>query len=185
MGTVYKADHRLLDRPVVLKVIRPELVTSANVVERFQREARLAARLTHPNVVTVYEAESLQSSPMLVMEFVEGVTFAELVRQRGLLPVAESCELIRQAAAGLEYIHRCGLVHRDIKPQNLIVSVTGHVKILDLGLAILKRGADSAIGPLTAARQFIGSVDYAAPEQWESSRDVDVRADIYSLGCTF
>ncbi len=185
MGTVYKAVHRLLDRPVVLKIIRPELVASPNVAQRFQREARLAARLSHPNVVAVYEAEAFGPSQMLVMEFIEGVTFAELVGERGLLPAAESCELIRQAAAGLEYIHSQGLVHRDIKPHNLIVSYTGQVKILDLGLATLKGGKEKTAVDLTDARQFLGSVDYAAPEQWESSRDVDIRADIYSLGCTF
>jgi urea transport system substrate-binding protein len=184
MGTVYKAEHRLLERPVVLKVIRPELVANTNVVQRFQREARLAARLAHPNVVAVYEAEEFGSTQMLVMEFIEGVNLAELVKERGLLPVAESCELIRQTAVGLEYVHSQGLVHRDIKPHNLIVSRTGQVKILDLGMATLKGGPKTTGGELTADRQFVGTVDYAAPEQWESSRDVDIRADIYSLGCT-
>lgn len=184
MGTVYKAEQTLLERPVVLKVIRPELVAQPNVVQRFQREARLAARLTHPNVVTVYEAEEFGSTQMLVMEFIEGVSLAQMVADRGLLPVAEACELIRQAAVGLEYIHSQGLVHRDIKPHNLLVSSTGQVKILDLGLATLKGGQKSTEGELTADRQFLGTVDYAAPEQWESSRDVDIRADIYSLGCT-
>ncbi len=185
MGTVYKAIHRLLDRPVVLKVIRPELVASEDAVLRFQREARLAARLSHPNVVAIYEAESFGPSQMLIMEFVEGVTFADLVKERGLLPAAESCELIRQAAIGLEYVHSQGLVHRDVKPQNLIVSYAGEVKILDLGLATLRGGEEKNGVEITAVRQFLGSVDYAAPEQWESSRDVDIRADIYSLGCTF
>jgi urea transport system substrate-binding protein len=185
MGTVYKAEHRLLERPVVLKVIRPDLVASTQVVQRFQREARLAARLSHPNVVTVYEAEEFGSTQMLVMEFIAGVNLAELVSERGLLPVAESCDLIRQAAVGLEYIHSQGLVHRDIKPHNLLVSRTGQVKILDLGLATLKGGPKADGGELTSHRQFLGTVDYAAPEQWESSRDVDIRADIYSLGCTF
>lgn len=180
MGTVYKGEHKLLERPVVLKVIRPELVANANVVQRFQREARLAARLAHPNVVAVYEAEEFGSTQMLVMEFIEGVNLAELVSERGLLPVAEACELIRQAAVGLEYVREQGLVHRDIKPQNLIVSRVGQVKILDLGMATLKGGGDD----LTADKQFLGTVDFAAPEQWESSRDVDIRADLYSLGCT-
>ncbi len=184
MGTVYKAEHRLLERPVVLKVIRPELVAQSNVVQRFQREARLAARLTHPNVVTVYEAEEFGSTQMLVMEFIEGVSLAQMVADRGLLPIAEACELIRAAAVGLEYIHTQGLVHRDIKPHNLLVSSAGQVKILDLGLATLKGGEKSTGGDLTAEGQFLGTVDYAAPEQWESSRDVDIRADIYSLGCT-
>src|SRR5262249_50717189 len=106
------------------------------------------------------------------------------VAERGLLPVAEACELIRQAAVGLEYIHGQGLVHRDIKPHNLLVSRAGHLKILDLGLATLKGGQKKTAGELTADRQFLGPVDYAAPEQWESSRDVDIRAAIYSLGCT-
>jgi urea transport system substrate-binding protein len=154
-------------------------------VQRFQREAKLAARLAHPNVVTVYEAEEFGPTQLLVMEFIEGVNLAELVAERGLLPVAEACELIRQAAVGLEYVHAQGLVHRDIKPHNLLVSRSGQVKILDLGLATLKGGQKAAPGELTADRQFLGTVDYAAPEQWESSREVDIRADIYSLGCTF
>jgi urea transport system substrate-binding protein len=184
MGTVYKAEHRLLERPVVLKVIRPDLVSSSHAVQRFQREARLAARLSHPNVVTVYEAEDLGSTQLLVMEFIEGANLAELVVERGLLPVAEACELIRQAAVGLEYVHTQGLVHRDVKPHNLLVSRTGQVKIVDLGLATLKSGRTPTDGKLTAERQFLGTADFAAPEQWESSRDVDIRADIYSLGCT-
>ena len=182
MGTVYKAEHRLLDRPVVLKVIRPDLLDKPDVVQRFEREAKLAARLSHPNIVAVYEAERLDRTQLLVMEFVEGVNLSELVSQRGLLPVAESCELIRQAAVGLQHVHEQHLVHRDIKPANLLVSPAGVVKILDLGLATLKTGATD--GELTTDRQFLGTVDYAAPEQWESSHDVDIRADIYSLGCT-
>lgn len=182
MGTVYKAEHRLLDRPVVLKVIRPELLDNPGIVQRFEREAKLAARLSHPNIVAVYEAERLERTQLLVMEFVEGVNLSELVSQRGLLPVAESCELIRQAAIGLQHVHDQHLVHRDIKPANLLVSPAGVVKVLDLGLATLKTGASG--GELTTDRQFLGTVDYAAPEQWESSRDVDIRADIYSLGCT-
>ncbi len=182
MGTVYKAEHRLLDRPVVLKVIRPELLDNAGVVQRFEREAKLAARLSHPNIVAVYEAERLERTQLLVMEFVEGVNLSELVTQRGLLPVAESCELIRQAAVGLQHVHEQQLVHRDIKPANLLVSPGGVVKILDLGLATLKAGGTAS--ELTTEKQFVGTVDYAAPEQWESSRDVDIRADIYSLGCT-
>jgi urea transport system substrate-binding protein len=185
MGTVYRAEHRLLERPVVLKVIRPELVSSDHVVQRFRREARLAARLAHPNIVTVYEAEELGPTQLLVMEFVEGASLAELVSERGLLPIAEACELIRQAAVGLEYVHSQGMVHRDIKPHNLLVSRAGQVKILDLGLAALKSGKKPAGGELTDEHHFLGTPDFAAPEQWESTRDVDIRADIYSLGCTF
>lgn len=185
MGTVYKAEHRLLDRPVVLKVIRPEHLTNPQVVQRFQQEPRLTARLIHPNVVGVYEAEEFGNSQLLVMEFIDGVNLAELVSERGLLPVAEACELIRQAAIGLEYVREQGLVHRDIKPQNLLVSRHGHVKILDLGMATLKGDIAVPVADMTRERQFVGTVDYASPEQWESSRNLDIRADIYSLGCTF
>lgn len=122
MGTVYKAEHRLLDRSIVIKVIRPELLNHPQALQRFEREAKLAAKLIHPNIVTVYEAERLDKTQLLVMEFVEGVNLAELVSQRGLLPVAESCEIIRQVAIGLQHIHEQELVHRDIKPANLLVS---------------------------------------------------------------
>jgi len=184
MGTVYHAQHRLLDRSVVLKVIRPELLNNPAVVERFRREAKLSARLMHPNIVSVYEAEAIGKTQFLVMEFIEGLSLSTLIAQRGLLPVAESCELIRQAAIGLQYVHEQGLVHRDIKPANLLVSRDGVVKILDLGLAMLKTGKNTG-SDLTADRQFLGTVDFASPEQWESSHDVDIRSDIYSLGCTF
>jgi urea transport system substrate-binding protein len=184
MGAVYKAEHRLLERPVVLKVIRPDLVATPALVQRFQREARLAARMSHPNVVAVYEAEAFEATQMLVMEYVEGVTLAHLTAERGLLPIAEACELVRQTAIGLDYIHERGMVHRDIKPANLMVSNAGQVKVLDLGLATLKDGPKAEGNDLTAEGQFLGTVDYAAPEQWESSRDVDIRADVYSLGCT-
>lgn len=184
MGAVYKAEHRLLERPVVLKVIRPDLVATSSLVQRFQREARLAARMSHPNVVAVYEAEAFGPTQMLVMEYVEGVTLLHLIAERGLLPIAEACELIRQTAIGLDYIHEQGMVHRDIKPANLMVSNAGHVKILDLGLATLKDGTRPEGNDLTAEGQFLGTVDYAAPEQWENSHGVDIRADVYSLGCT-
>src|SRR5262245_10007281 len=110
------------------------------------------------------------------MEFVDGVNLAQLVAHRGLLPVAEACELVRLTALGLDYIHTQCLVHRDIKPHNLLVSSAGQVKILDLGLATLKGGPLRADGELTSGRHFLGTVDFAAPEQWECSRDVDIRA---------
>ncbi len=182
MGTVYKAEHRLLDRPVVVKVINPELVHDEGLVLRFQREARLAARLSHPNVVAVYEAEQVGPTYLLVMEYIGGETLSELVRKRGPLPVAAACELARQAAAGLQHIHEQGLVHRDIKPANLILTDGGQVKVLDLGLALLKAGAPQR--DLTMPQQSMGSSDYMAPEQWQDSHEVDIRADIYSLGCT-
>ena len=145
MGTVYKAKHRLLDRGFEDHSTRAGRQRSGRR-SGFSARPGMAACLTHPNVVTVYEAEEFGSTQMLVMEFIEGITLAELVAERGLLPVAETCELIRQAALGLEYVHEQGLVHRDIKPHNLIVLVTGQVKILDLGLATLKPGREAAVG---------------------------------------
>jgi urea transport system substrate-binding protein len=183
MGTVFKAEHRLLERPVVIKVVHPELIHDAELLERFRREARLAAKLAHPNVVTVYEAEQIGPMHLLVMEFIGGEDLAELVRKRGPLPVAVACELARQAAVGLQHIHEQGLVHRDIKPGNLILTDSGQLKVLDLGLAFLKTGAPKDRS-LTLPQQSMGTVDYMAPEQWEDSHGVDIRADIYSLGCT-
>jgi urea transport system substrate-binding protein len=183
MGTVFKAEHRLLERPVVIKVLHPELIRDRELLERFRREARLAAKLAHPNVVTVYEAEQIGPVHLLVMEFVDGQDLAELLRRRGSLPVAVACELARQAALGLQHIHEQGLVHRDVKPANLMLTESGQVKLLDLGLAFLKAGA-SQERDLTLPQQSMGTVNYMAPEQWEDSHGVDIRADIYSLGCT-
>jgi urea transport system substrate-binding protein len=183
MGTVYKAEQRLLGRPVALKVIRQDLLHNPEQLQRFQREAKLAALLAHPNIVTVHDAEQLGQTQALVMEFVEGVDLARLVEQRGPLPVGEACECARQTALGLQHLHERGLVHRDIKPSNLLLTPGGQVKILDLGVAML-RGTEPRKEALTQQGQIIGSLDYTAPEQWEDSRAVDIRADIYSLGCT-
>src|SRR5262245_49575248 len=183
MGTVFKAVQRLLERAVVVKVIHPDLVRDPELLQRFQREAQLAAKLAHPNVVTVYEAEQLGPTHLLVMEFIDGEDLAELMRKRGPLPVAVACELARQAAVGLQHLHEQGLVHRDIKPANLMLTTGGRLKVLDLGLAFLKASAAQK-RDLTMPRQSMGTIDYMAPEQWQDSHEVDIRADIYSLGCT-
>jgi urea transport system substrate-binding protein len=183
MGAVYKAEHRLLERTVVLKVIRQDILSKPEQVQRFLREARVAAALTHPNIVTLYEAEQVGESYFLVMEYLEGADLSHLVGKRGPLPVAEACEWVRQASLGLQYIHERGLVHRDIKPANLFLVGGRRVKILDLGLAVLRTEQATGSG-LTEKGQILGTIDYMAPEQWEDSRAVDIRADIYSLGCT-
>jgi urea transport system substrate-binding protein len=183
MGAVYKAEHRLLERIVVLKVIRQDVLSRPEQVQRFLREAKLAASLSHPNIVTLHEAEQVGQTYFLVMEYLAGTDLFRLVQKRGPLPVAEACEWARQAAAGLQYIHERGLVHRDIKPSNLFLVGEQRVKILDLGLAVLRAGERSTSG-LTEKGQILGTLDYMAPEQWEDSRAVDIRADIYSLGCT-
>jgi urea transport system substrate-binding protein len=183
MGAVYKAEHRLLERTVVLKVIRQDILSKPEQVQRFLREAKLAAALTHPNIVTLYEAEQVGQTYFLVMEYLEGTDLFHLIQERGPLPVPEACEWARQASLGLQYIHERGLVHRDIKPPNLFLVRQRRVKILDLGLAVLRTDQASGSG-LTEKGQILGTIDYMAPEQWEDSRAVDIRADIYSLGCT-
>jgi sugar lactone lactonase YvrE len=195
MGTVYKAEHRLMERPVALKLIRRELTSRPAAVERFRREVKAAAKLVHPNIVHAYDAEQAGDIHFLVMEFVEGTTLARVVEERGPLSAAEACDGVRQAALGLQHAFEHGMVHRDVKPQNLMRTPTGQIKILDFGLARLAREAaqpqedappeagDDAAG-VTQAGMVLGTADYIAPEQAADPHAADVRADIYSLGCT-
>ncbi|MCR9202104.1 MAG: serine/threonine protein kinase, partial [Planctomycetaceae bacterium] len=191
MGRVYRARHRMMDRAVALKVINREWVRQPEVIDRFRREVKTAASLDHRNIVTAHDAEHAGDTHFLVMEFVEGVDLAETVRQRGPLPVSEACEYIRQAAVGLEYAHTRGMVHRDIKPHNLIVTQDNVVKILDFGLASLTpQGTPEAPiradadGNLTIAGAIMGTPDFISPEQAQDAHQVDGRSDIYSLGMT-
>ncbi len=184
MGTVYRAEHRVMDRPVALKVIRADLLSNRALVERFRREVKSAARLaSHPNIVAAYDAEQAGETHMLVMEFIEGTDLARLVDRRGPLPVGEACEYVRQAALGLQHAFEDGMVHRDIKPQNLMRTTRGQVKILDFGLARFASEVGSHAG-VTAEGIVLGSADYIAPEQIDDPHAADIRADIYSLGCT-
>jgi hypothetical protein len=183
MGVVYKARQLSLQRHVAIKVVPENLADESVFGPRFHREQLLAARLTHPNLVSAFDAGRVRGLQYLVMEFVEGVSLDRLMDQRNPLPVAEACALVRQAALGLQYIHEHGLVHRDIKPSNLMLTHAGQVKVLDLGLArILNESAP--VGQITSHGQFLGTLDYMAPEQCLNSHDVDIRADVYSLGCT-
>jgi formylglycine-generating enzyme required for sulfatase activity/serine/threonine protein kinase len=184
MGAVYRAEHRLMVRPVALKVIRGDLLGNAAMVERFRREVKAAARLaSHPNIVAAYDAEQTGETHMLVMEFIEGTDLARVVDRRGPLPVGEACEYARQAALGLQHAFEDGMVHRDIKPQNLMRTNRGQIKILDFGLARFASEVATHAG-LTAEGMVLGSADYIAPEQIDDPHTADIRADIYSLGCT-
>ncbi|OAI50287.1 hypothetical protein AYO44_05735 [Planctomycetaceae bacterium SCGC AG-212-F19] len=219
-GQVYKARHQVMDRVVALKVIRKDLLTDDEVIQRFQREVQLVSKLEHPNVVRAFDAGPVGATFCLVMEYVDGIDLGRLVRQQGPLPLAQAVHFIRQAALGLQHIHERGLVHRDIKPPNLIVTSSnakaaagkvipvavlvsgredtgalactptypwGIVKILDLGLARLPRQVPGVrTNLLTPTRaMMMGTPDYLAPEQACNFHGADIRADIYSLGCTF
>jgi len=184
MGAVYKAEHRLMERVVALKVMNRAVVGSAATVERFRREFRASALLSHPNIVPGYDAEQAGDVHFLVMEYVEGTDLARWVAERGPLPVTEACDYIRQAARGLQHAHEHGMIHRDIKPHNLMRTLDGTIKILDFGLARLVAEASSGQGGVTGQGTLLGTVDYLAPEQADDARQADIRSDIYSLGCT-
>jgi serine/threonine protein kinase len=187
MGVVYLARNTLMSRLEVLKVTGGHLVNRRDVVDRFVTEIRNAARLHHPNVVTAYSAIRLGESLVLAMEYVEGLDLSRLVKARGPLPVANACNYIHQAALGLQHAHEHGMVHRDIKPGNLMLTRQGNralIKVLDFGLAKIK-GERPTDGTLTNEGQMLGTPHYVAPEQIRDAQSADIRADIYSLGCTF
>jgi serine/threonine protein kinase len=223
MGTVYKARHVKLKRLAAIKLLPPERMEDTGAVARFEREMEAVGRLNHPNIVQAYDAREIGGTHFLAMEFVDGLNLHDVLQRTGPLSVADACEVIRQAAVGLQYAHEHGLVHRDMKPSNLMLTfgecspvspkpdlagrgvthpgarrpdgATPHpagfgeprlhstVKILDLGLALLC-GERHAGREMTAADQAMGTADYMAPEQIEDAHHVDIRADIYGLGCT-
>ncbi len=194
MGRVYRARHARLGREVALKVIRPNLLANPIIRGRYEREARAAAKLVHPNIVQLIDADEFAGRSYLAMEFVDGVDLARLVANYGVLSVPEACEYIRQASLGLQHAHEHGFVHRDIKPSNIVVSGErhiprahgpAHVKVLDMGL--IRGGFEEMEGgtDLTRDGTVVGTPDYMAPEQARNSSTVDHRADLYALGCTF
>ncbi len=186
MGEVFKARHITMDRTVAIKLIRKERLEDNEAVKRFHREIRAAAQLAHPNVVRAFDADQVGGTHIFVMEFIEGMDLARLVKDKGPLPVAQACDHIRQAALGLQHAHEKGMVHRDIKPHNLLLARNRTVKILDLGLARFARpdSAEASSTTLTREGSVMGTLDYIAPEQAMDSHTVDIRADLYSLGCT-
>ncbi len=189
MGTVYKARHTRLNKFVAVKLLRPGRLNDSQAVDRFEREMRAVGKLDHPNIVTALDAGDIDGTHYLVMELIQGVDLATLARRVGPFPVREACELVRQAAIGLQHVYEHGLVHRDIKPSNLILAVPQSggvptVKILDLGLALLDDPLSKGSEELTSTGQIVGTVDYMSPEQVSDSHAVDICADIYSLGAT-
>jgi serine/threonine protein kinase len=184
MGVVYQAVQTLMDRLVAIKVINPSILAYPDALPRFQAEVKAAAKLDHPNIVRAYDADQVGNLHLLIMEFVEGMDLADLVHRKGPLPIAIACNFLRQAALGLQHAFEKGMVHRDIKPSNLMLTARGQVKILDFGLARLRDQPGERAG-LTAAGSFMGTPEYVAPEQATDARTADIRADLYSLGCTF
>jgi hypothetical protein len=188
MGQVFRAIHRRMERVVALKVLPEQATASAMLTQRFHQEIKAAARLAHPNIVTAYDAGEHQGIHYLVMEHIDGTDLARRVKKQGPLPVAEAVDCVVQAARGLEHAHDKGVIHRDVKPANLLLSSGGIVKVLDLGLASIRLlpfgepGATSA--GITQAGANLGTANYMAPEQSLDAATVDHRADIYSLGCT-
>ena len=183
MGTVYRALHTKLERLVALKVLPKERMADDRAVSRFHREMKAVGALDHPNIVRATDAGEADGTHFLVMEYIDGFDLAEVVDRCGTLEVADACELIRQGALGLECARAHGLVHRDVKPSNLMLTSGARVKLLDLGLARFQ--VDQPVGEeMTATGQTMGTPDYMAPEQVSDTHSVDIRADIYSLGCT-
>jgi tRNA A-37 threonylcarbamoyl transferase component Bud32 len=186
MGAVFKARNWKLGRVTAVKLIRKDRLANETAVRRFRREIQAAAQLAHPNIVHAYDADEVDGTHFFVMEYVVGRDLARVVKEQGALPLAATCDYVRQAALGLQHAHERGLVHRDIKPANLLLTERGVVKILDMGLAHLRgSGADEGSSTLTEEGMVMGTLDYIAPEQAADSRSVDIRADLYSLGCTF
>jgi eukaryotic-like serine/threonine-protein kinase len=176
MATVELAHDTELDRPVAIKRLADNLAANEEYKRRFLREARLAARLSNPNIVAVYDAGAENGVPFIVMEYVEGETLGDLLQRRGRLDPAEAVALALQACSGLETAHQAGLVHRDIKPQNLLITPEGTLKIADFGIA---RSLDGT--QLTQAGTVLGTAGYLAPEQ-AAGEPVTAVADIYALG---
>ncbi len=187
MGVVYLAHNKLMGRDDALKVMGRHLIERPRVLERFLREIRSVAKLRHPNIVAAYNATRVGQSIVLAMEYVEGLDLARMVTVQGALPVARACNFIYQAALGLQHAHEEGLVHRDVKPSNLMLSTKGGrdtIKILDFGLAKATREENFSSG-LTCEGQALGTPDFIAPEQIVCAPGVDIRADVYSLGGAF
>ena len=183
MSSVYLAEHVLMKRQRAIKVLPKSRVNDSSYLARFHLEAQATASLDHPNIVRAYDVDNDGEQHFLVMEFIDGKDLQNIVKQEGALPLELACNYIAQTAEGMAYAHANNLIHRDIKPANLLIDDKGIVRILDLGLALYSDGNKAS---LTVAHNenVLGTADYLSPEQAVNSHKVDLRTDIYSLGCT-
>lgn len=189
MGAVYKARHRQLGKIQAVKVIHTDGTSNPELLARFKREVRAIGSLSHPNIIAAHHADVENGSPYLVMDYVEGDSLSNI--QKNLkssgkqISVAAACEVIRQASLGIQYAHEQEITHRDIKPGNMVLDLHGVVRVLDLGLAQLRgQETETEVTELTRGDQILGTPDFMSPEQLRSTRSVDSRTDIYSLGAT-
>src|SRR5258708_3648458 len=184
MGSVFLCEHKLMRCMRAIKILPAAKAQDEAALGRFYREARAVAAIDHPNIVHAYDIDQDESLHFLVMEYVDGASLQELVKKAGPLSVLRACHYIRQSAIGLDHAHRAGLVHRDVKPGNILVARDGTVKILDMGLARFFNDEEDVL-----TRKFdenvLGTADYLAPEQAIDSHTVDIPPDIYGLAATF
>src|SRR4051794_4484885 len=178
MGVVYRATQVPLGRTVALKVVAPERAADTTFHARFERETRVAAAIDHPNVIPVYEAGESEGRLYLVMRWVEGGDLQDLIAKSGGLGVQDAAGIVAQVGAGLDAAHGAGLVHRDVKPANVLMAPSGHVYLTDFGLTL--ESASNA--RITRTGEWIGTAEFMAPEQFEGE-PVDSRTDVYALGC--
>ncbi|WP_235438097.1 Stk1 family PASTA domain-containing Ser/Thr kinase [Kitasatospora griseola] len=182
MSTVYRGTDTRLDRAVALKVMHPSLAGDADFTARFIREAKAVARLAHPNVVNVLDQGADPRAVFMAMEYVPGRTLRDLLRDRGALSVRAALDVLEPVLAALGAAHRAGLVHRDVKPENVLITDNGLVKVADFGLVRIMGAADSSTTAATEAGQLLGTVSYLAPEQISQNAPADQRVDVYAAG---